>query len=90
MDEKPDSRSVNGASLITSEELERAKERIHLERKWDYSFMCALDKITGVVEQENTLTVGTPEYQELIQGFGRLIGSLCQALHSHARRGRKY
>ena len=63
------------ASLITSEELERAKERIHLERKWDYSFMCALYKITGVVDQENTLTVGTPEYQELIEGFGKLIAA---------------
>ena len=63
------------ASLITSEELERAKERIHLERKWDYSFMCALYKISGVVEQENTLTVGTPEYQELIEGFGKLIAA---------------
>ena len=63
------------ASLITSEELERAKERIHLERKWDYSFMCALYKITDVVEQKNTLTVGTPEYQELIEGFGKLIAA---------------
>ena len=63
------------ASLITSEELERAKERLHLECKWDYSFMCALYKITDVVEQENTLTVGTPEYQELIQGFGKLIAA---------------
>ena len=63
------------ASLIASEELERAKERIHLERKWDYSFMCALYKITEVVEQENTLTVGTAEYQELIEGFGKLIAA---------------
>ena len=63
------------ASLITSEELERAKERLPSECKWDYSFMCALYKITDVVEQENTLTVGTPEYQELIQGFGKLIAA---------------
>ena len=61
------------ASLITSEELERAKDTIHLERKWDYSFMCALYKITEVVPQENTLTVGNPEYQDLIEGFGKLI-----------------
>ena len=63
------------ASLITSEELERAKERIHLDRKWDYALMCAMYKITDVVEQENTLTVGTSEYQELIQGFGKLIAA---------------
>ena len=42
------------APLITSEELERAKDRIHLERKWDYSFMCALYKITDVVPQDET------------------------------------
>ena len=63
------------ASLITSEELERAKERIHLDRKWDYALMCAMYKITDVVEQENTLTVGTLEYQELIEGFGKLIAA---------------
>ena len=63
------------ASLITSEELERAKERIHLDRKWDYALMCAMYKITGVVDQENTLTVGTREYQELIEGFGKLIAA---------------
>ena len=63
------------ASLITSEELERAKERIHRDRKWDYALMCAMYKITEVVEQENTLTVGTREYQELIEGFGKLIAA---------------
>ena len=52
--------------------------------------MCALYKISGVVEQENTLTVGTSEYQELIEGFGKLIAACGQALHSHARRGCQY
>ena len=78
------------ASLITSEELERAKERLHRERKWDYSFMCALYKITNVVEQGEYSDGRDSGIPGADRRFRQADRSLCQALHSHARRGCQY
>ena len=37
--------------------------------------MSPLYKITDVVPQEETLTIGSAHYQDLIESFGRLIAA---------------